>query len=170
MGVKRPRYAGSIQQLADANGAVAKGRSSCRYDEVRTTASAKTDAAAIEDHIGLLSTLHQLQPSLVFKKSDLKQAVELLLSQKAGLSWAIAEQHREGYVETMCNRLSNMCRRVNQACAKKTSWTRAPTLPKAKFAAQLAQAVHSNAVDPRSAIGQRFNRASRRRRSRRTAS
>lgn len=33
------------------------------------------------------------------------------------------------------------------------------TSPKAKFAAQLAEAVHSNAVDARSAVGQRFKRS-----------
>ena len=117
----RQRYDGDVDALvAKLDPIVAsRGRSFVRYDENKLMTKAKVDKEAIFKAHDILNALHDLQPNLAFPKSLWKQAVKALYERHAHEEkWKINASEMDGYIATMTCRCANLCRTVQQACAK----------------------------------------------------
>ena len=89
----RGRWEGTAQQFADAIKSIVipKGSDFLRYDAIDKVYQARTDVKAIRENHGLLQALYGLRPAFCFsKKTSIRPAVELLLTQNVGRSgWDI---------------------------------------------------------------------------------
>eukprot|EP00969_Alexandrium_andersonii_P187071 8266367-Alexandrium_andersonii.AAC.1 len=127
MSAPRPRWQGTPQELAQAIASVAPKRSCLVYDETATMQKCKTDPQLIRDAHPLLSALHSLHEPLSFNKNAIREAVLLLVNERAGdVAWAVAPQDAEDYLETICRRIVNICRAIRQEIKKHSScaWVR----------------------------------------------
>jgi len=77
----------------------------------------------------LLAALHGLQENLVFKKTTVEEALDLIL-EKHGKSWGrMTETERIDWKETLTRRLRNLCRAVSQGECKTRNATWVKALP-----------------------------------------
>ena len=75
-------------------------------------------------HVALLTALHEHSPSLVFTRSVVTAAFRRLV-----VHFGMSQDSSKDWVETMTNRLQNLCRTVNQSLRKNPSSEFAATFP-----------------------------------------
>jgi len=109
---------------------VARGRSFCTYaDESKRLTDAKLvhGQHGVEGHHSLLAALNGLQENLVFKKSTVEEAMDLIFEKHGKSFGRMTEGERADWKETLTRRLRNLCRAVSQGDCKSrnAAWVKA---------------------------------------------
>lgn len=97
-----------------------------KYIETSDVTKGKLDSKLLLQNVAVMHVLHDIDPKLNFKKSTLAAALKLLLNDRAQ-DWKLEEKHFDDWIETMTNRMANMCRHTKQGELKSptTDWVKA---------------------------------------------
>ena len=94
------------------------------YDEAAKVSETKLHERNALKHVALLTTVHAHSPSLVFTRSVVSAASKQLVVQ-----FGVSPDSSKDWVETMTNRLQNLCRTVSQSLRKNPRSEFAATFP-----------------------------------------
>ena len=122
--MSRPRGVVTPEELSCVLKPFVTSRSWLVYDESGKVSESKLHKGNALKHVALLTALHEHSPSLVFTRSVVTTAFKQLVVQ-----FGMSQDASKDWVETMTNRLQNLCRTVSQSLRKNPSSEFASTFP-----------------------------------------
>ena len=122
--MSRPRGVVTPEELSYVLKPFVTSRSWLVYDEAAKVSESKLHKGNALKHVALLTALHEHSPSLVFTRSVVTTAFKQLVVQ-----FGMSKDASKDWVETMTNRLQNLCKTVSQSLRKNPSSEFASTFP-----------------------------------------
>ena len=122
--MSRPRGVVTPEELSCVLKPFVTSRSWLVYDEAAKVSESKLHKGNALKHVALLTALHEHSPSLVFTRSVVTTAFKQLVVQ-----FGMSQDASKDWVETMTNRLQNLCKTVSQSLRKNPSSEFASTFP-----------------------------------------
>lgn len=125
----RARFDGSAEDLANAlqTTVLPRGRSFLVYDHTQNTSKAKTSKDDIGNAHEVLKALKVACPKLAFKRSQVRQALDILYKQNMHEpKWRLAPADLPQWLTMMTNRIMNLAHAVRQGEQKHptAAWVR----------------------------------------------
>ena len=117
---KRPRFDGSVGDIAHVVGPCASSLSGFHFDEDK---NAKVSVSLIGKHWPMLTQLMGLMPTLSIKAEDLRNGMSAARAERSP-DWPLQfrTQEESEWDQTMKKRLQIMMRHVAQAKLARSSW------------------------------------------------